>query len=335
MQIKENLSLLGIKDKVLSASSIETYAYCPYRWLMEYGLRPQDPSLAFDARITGILAHRCLQILYARIMEEDPKGRIDQENLAYWLLELDELIAKNLKKWLEEELESRAFDEEDQENLDRIARNLRAFLRHDANLLPGFKPYALEYRIEGEYAGRRFKGFIDRIDVKDNLYVIRDYKLGSADCVSLNQKDGKGEHKIQAVLYAQLFQRSKQEVLEAQLKNSDARISDARVCACLYQSLNNPKAIGGCFDADILDYSALGISNIKAKNCGLPMEQKWDPKYLKRQPDDFQDYLQLVEDFVGEQIAHLEQGKFPKIKNDKGAYCIIQPVCGICDEGGF
>jgi len=65
---------------VLSASQIQAYVRCPYRWFCEYLLAPRELEREFDAREEGEFAHLLLASVYESLISSG-QARLDPEGL--------------------------------------------------------------------------------------------------------------------------------------------------------------------------------------------------------------------------------------------------------------
>lgn len=318
MQVNNQYVKKLLASMPLSASKLESYAACPYNFFMRYVLNLSVFEEALDARVQGMVAHACLQYIFERVKDEDEKQRITQENKEYWASQLENYFDQHAEELIKRKIPRSELDISDEQYILGLKKNLLKLIDFEAKVLPGFVVDSLELEVEGEYAGRRFHGFIDRVDRKDNLYVIRDYKLGNSDCVGLYRKyDPKsdliwtGENKIQAALYAKLLQNQK----------------NIKVVGSLYQSIRKPSFIAGTYDALSLPRVYL---NQKEKNASSVPLESWKPRLLAENPRDYQHYLELVEQYVESLITSLEAAKFPRCANGKGKYCELLTVCGMC-----
>ncbi len=168
--------LEGLSERmVFSASEIEAYLQCPYRWFLQYGVRPRELEREFGPADQGTYAHALLAGTYS-ILREAGVQRVAPDALVDAHRALEEAIARA------EVAFGQARDLSEQ-----IARtSARAWaarvLADDARMFEGFNPVYLEWGFGGE--GERVEvgsfyltGRVDRIDVDEQgRAIIIDYK---------------------------------------------------------------------------------------------------------------------------------------------------------------
>ena len=185
-------------SEVFSATEVEAYLQCPYRWFYERVVRPEEIDVEVDARAVGTVAHGLLKAFYDALPARLGAARVTPENseAATRLLEsvIDEFDIGIATDGLAEELD-----------LARAARWVQAAVADDAHVLPGFAPLAHEFSFGQPdqstvaLGGVGFRGRIDRIDQSADAVFVTDYK--SSRVVSGHAKFA-DEGKIQAVVYA-------------------------------------------------------------------------------------------------------------------------------------
>jgi RecB family exonuclease len=183
--------------EVFSATQIETYLNCPYRWFYESVVRPEEIDSEFDARAVGVLAHALLKAFYDAVPVALGCERVTPERLDDALQLLERVTP---------EIEANARAENLMQRLDvaRAVRWAQAVVADDAALLPGFAPVTHEesFGADGQaqvsLGGVRFRGRIDRIDRSDDAVFVTDYKSSSV----AGQAKFARENRIQSVVYA-------------------------------------------------------------------------------------------------------------------------------------
>ena len=169
-----------IRGKELSASVLQSYLSCPakfYYQVVEDLRTEEEVAESLDAGMLGNVFHRVMQQLYdgrewvsgadIDAMRKDRTG-LKKRIRAAVLAEMNSIEVSGRNLVLEEVI------------LDYVQRTLQ----HDARLLAdagseGFRIIGLEKKEKAEFAGFRFKGFIDRMDsYKDGELRIVDYKSG-------------------------------------------------------------------------------------------------------------------------------------------------------------
>lgn len=184
--------------EMFSATEIEAYLQCPYRWFYERVVRPGDIDSEVDARAIGSIAHGLLKAFYDELPSALGAARVTPDNVEAAAELLGRVVAQTdmgiVAEGLGEELD-----------LARAVRWVAAAVADDADVLPGFAPSAHELPFGGpgettiQLGGVSFTGRIDRIDVSPTAVFVTDYKASRQ--VSGYAKFAE-EGKIQAVVYA-------------------------------------------------------------------------------------------------------------------------------------
>lgn len=172
-----------IKEKELSASTLQSYLYCPAKFYYQVvqGLQTEDEvAESLDAGMLGNVFHHVMQALY--------KGKAIVTAAELEALQKDK---SRLRKMIRAEvLDQMHSIEVSGRNLvleEVILDYVLSTLRHDQDLLTssgskGFRIIGLEQRRRMEWNGFRFKGFVDRMDsYKDGEVRIVDYKTGKVE----------------------------------------------------------------------------------------------------------------------------------------------------------
>lgn len=192
--------------EVFSASEIEAFLQCPYRWFVGSVVAPQELDDRFDAASAGQLAHEILRRFYDVFVERTGLDRVTPEALG-------------LARGVHAEVVASIADHEPAVTASEAAR-VRAVVRRtariieaDATLLPGFVPAHREWSFglrDGDEAERlasySLRGRVDRIDVGAGQLVVTDYKLGGLDAGRGAQRFASGGL-VQLPLYAEVASR--------------------------------------------------------------------------------------------------------------------------------
>jgi ATP-dependent helicase/DNAse subunit B len=195
--------------EAVSAGALEHFADCPVKWLVEDLLKPDELEPDPEAMVRGSYAHEVLQHTYRRLREETGERRVTHGNLA------------EAERILLDELRERRSDfrlSPKQTRVRAAARRLEfdllRYLRSEADSDTRFEPAELELEfgfgdggepveIEG---GLRLRGRIDRVDVKDDMALVIDYKTGrSVDRYKVASWEP--ENRFQAALYMLVVER--------------------------------------------------------------------------------------------------------------------------------
>jgi RecB family exonuclease len=185
-----------------SASEIEEYLVCPYRWFFTRHVRAAELEQERGARDLGSFAHLVLQQAYLQLREAGIRR-----------------MSPEVMQGLENIVESawRAADEATgparslREKVDRLSVKpwVARVLGEDADLLPGFAVRHLEWTFGFEdepvdMGGYGLRGRVDRIDTDTaDRAVIIDYKLSKV----LSAAQIKAQRKVQIPLYLEAARR--------------------------------------------------------------------------------------------------------------------------------
>lgn len=184
-----------------SASEIETYLQCPYRWFVGSVVRPRALDAEVDASAEGVVAHSIMQRFYERFAETTGEARVTPANLEA-ALAVYETVAGEVAA------QTQALTLAEQAAIRSMAQRTARLVEADATLLPGMTPRYREWSFgltEGDpgedLGGFRLVGRVDRIDVDDAELVITDYKRSG---VGSDRTFGKFADKglVQLPLYA-------------------------------------------------------------------------------------------------------------------------------------
>jgi ATP-dependent helicase/DNAse subunit B len=195
--------------EAVSAGALEHFADCPVKWLVDDLLKPDELEPDPEAMVRGSYAHDVLQHTYRRLREETGERRVTHANLAdAERILLDELRERRSEFRLSpKQTRVRAAAR-------RLEFDLLRYLRSEADSDTRFEPAELELEfgfgeggepveIEG---GLRLRGRIDRVDVKDDMALVIDYKTGrSVDRYKVASWEP--ENRFQAALYMLVVER--------------------------------------------------------------------------------------------------------------------------------
>lgn len=177
---EENLKILdGIH---LSASSLNSYVACPFRFFVEtlLDIKILDESIEFKKNI-GSTYHEILMRYYSEttdlydVNEEKLKDVIDKTCEKLDGIE-NNVILEKFKKEI--------YDTVFKLIADDISNRLNYYKKTGAEIIPSM--FEKKFEIDSHYGGYRFYGKIDRIDLERSIdgnltgkYLIYDYKLGT------------------------------------------------------------------------------------------------------------------------------------------------------------
>lgn len=196
---QESAEALFFKNDIIksSVSQLETFASCPLKHFLQYGLHIQEKKEWQDARIRGSLIHHIFENIvtnhnkdYVNIKEDELKQYIDTEF-----------------NWIESSFPSKAYWVQSQK------REIFDLLKNVLVQLSSFedqwhmKPAHLEHRIHKEFKWNQytisFTGIIDRIDESNSSFAIFDYKTGDK---TLNAYKFEAGSALQLVTYTLAYQ---------------------------------------------------------------------------------------------------------------------------------
>ncbi|NTU70509.1 MAG: PD-(D/E)XK nuclease family protein [Coriobacteriia bacterium] len=170
----EVLAQLAAKE-TFSASEIETYLSCPYRWFYAKLVNPQELDEQVDSRAYGTLAHGALADFYGtwgsrRVAAADYDAALEV---------MSSVFADRVRKLPELTLA-------EQVHVEQVERWVRTVISDDIEILPDFQPARFEESFGPKVGtpvtigGVVFKGRIDRIDESAHGCFVTDYKTSSS-----------------------------------------------------------------------------------------------------------------------------------------------------------
>lgn len=197
--------------RTLSASQIENYLSCPYRWLVSNRASSRRLDVEFGPIEMGNFVHDVMQRFHERLIEaglmrvrpETVDACMVEMDAAFEEIRADHLLGKYTHGKYAGEERPRAIrgpliplDELERNRFDAILSKLHEVVRRESDMLSIFTPARFEYSFDKEgvtYAGHPLGGRIDRIDTAPDAgsgerFVVIDYKnrasvrdLGCAD----------------------------------------------------------------------------------------------------------------------------------------------------------
>ncbi len=184
---QEALGRLAARDE-FSATELELYSRCPYRWFYERAVRPRTLDSLLDARTHGSLAHRALADFYTELPERTGAPRVTAATASAALGLAGEVFDRIASS---SETPS-AITLAEQDELLGLRRRVLDLVAADQRFLTGFAPARVELRFGTlrpehpdpaavaavDLGGFCLGGSIDRIDRGDAGLVVIDYKSG-------------------------------------------------------------------------------------------------------------------------------------------------------------
>lgn len=184
----------------LSASALETYLGCPFRWALHYQAR-LTPGGGVDlpegSRLLGDFAHRILQdmlcgegkLAFSTATAGDAKAWAQHAFNARVALEAAPLVRRGSEVELDR-ARTLVVD---------AAGALLQFLKKS-----GWKPVDAEREVNGTFAGLPAFGYIDLVVEKDGVEAVLDLKLSG---LRYRQEELAAGHALQTALYASLIRK--------------------------------------------------------------------------------------------------------------------------------
>ena len=276
-------------DRVFSATEIEAYLECPYRWFYERIVRPEEIDTQIDARMLGDLAHRLLGEFYRRLATDTAWRRVLPQNLDEALEKFDDLA----REWAARERSVSVFDDL---GVARAIAMARRVIRQDALLLPEFAPVHTEFTFGEDspfvFAGVRFRGRIDRVDMGGDSLFVMDYKSSQGISGVAKFED---KAKVQVVIYAV----------------AAGEALGRTVAGSVYRSMKSGR-LRGFWRTDLLGAAPLGACD--------------DDAIGERA---FSELVERTEARVAGAIDAIRAGVIPRSPSVKGtcAHCSVSSVC--------
>ena len=204
-------------------------------------------------------------------------------------------------------------DQIEQRELEAFKAQLVSFLDFEAAFLPTFHPAYLEFPIQAEdeitYAGHRFLGIVDRIDVDEaGNAVIVDYKGSVGPQYEIAGKGAEDPGKVQTRMYARAVERA----------------LGLRVVGALYVSYGKTPGCAGAFDGRALEAAHLPDMRVDRCRCAVA-----SPSDLEAVDDfsqlTFADMLDATEALVARAIESMQAGRVcpDPATSDACTYCQV------------
>lgn len=333
---------------VLSASQVETYLDCPYKWFSLRRLRLGTVDAGHGGMEMGTFAHRVLEVthrellaraleaadptsdreeLLARIEAEPachvPGSRVDEATLdeARRALELEfdlhrqHMYMVKRPRLAQQLLVAHNSAERDQE--DKLRDDLLSSLDYQTRILQGFEPRLFEWSFGRrgelvEYAGAYFTGTVDRIDVSPHgTAVIIDYKHKSPAGFAA-EYDALQE----GVAEGEKLPNRVQSLIYAQVvrRAFEGRL---RLVGSVYLATRSPHALAGVADANVAEMVFGRLRSDRAERVSVPPAEGGG--------SGMDELLDRTEELVAEQVREMMAGNIEARPRDEHS-CDFCPV---------
>lgn len=340
---------------LLSASQIETYLECPYKWFTQRRIKISQVDTEFAPMQMGTFIHRVLELTHATLLAEalgcdvaevdsavepmllqDVDGsRITSDTLDHAKQVLDTCFAQvwdeqfnNINRASSNELIPHSIQERKQ--VENIRENLKNLLEFEASHFVGYQPRFFELRFGREenvveYAGAQFTGSIDRVDVNAHgQALIIDYKhKGTNDLKAYSAKLS-----LDSELSKEILPRHVQSAIYAQIMRKQLTKYELEPVAAIYLGTKEQKdkpsfALAGMATEAATEH----IWNIHPENKKLRDQAVM---VVSQNSAEFADYLDAWENLIAQKVQAMLSGDVRANPCDKDAckYCPVK----LCDK---
>ena len=340
---------------LLSASQIETYLECPYKWFTQRRIKISQVDTEFAPMQMGTFIHRVLELTHATLLAEAlgcdvaevdsvvesallqdiPGSRITSDNLDHAKQVLDSCFAQvwdeqfnNINRASSNELIPHSIQERKQ--VENIREDLKDLLEFEASHFIGYQPRFFELRFGREenvveYAGAQFTGSIDRVDVNAHgQALIIDYKhKGTNDLKAYSAKLS-----LDSELSKEILPRHVQSAIYAQIMRKQLTKYELEPVAAIYLGTKKQKdkpsfALAGMATEAATEH----IWNIHPEDKKLRDQAVM---VVSQNSAEFTDYLDAWESLIAQKVQAMLSGDVRANPCDKDAckYCPVK----LCDK---
>ncbi len=340
---------------LLSASQIETYLECPYKWFTQRRIKISQVDTEFAPMQMGTFIHRVLELTHATLLAEAlgcdvaevdsvvesallqdiPGSRITSDNLDHAKQVLDTCFAQvwdeqfnNINRASSNELIPHSIQERKQ--VENIREDLKDLLEFEASHFIGYQPRFFELRFGREenvveYAGAQFTGSIDRVDVNAHgQALIIDYKHK----VTKDLKAYSAKLSLDSELSKEILPRHVQSAIYAQIMRKQLTKYKLEPVAAIYLGTKEQK--------DKPSFALAGMATEAATEHIWNMNPE-DKKLrdqavmvVSQNSAEFADYLDAWESLIAQKVQAMLSGDVRANPCDKDAckYCPVK----LCDK---
>ena len=340
---------------LLSASQIETYLECPYKWFTQRRIKISQVDTDFAPMQMGTFIHRVLELTHATLLAEAlgcdvaevdsavepmllqdiPGSRITSDNLDHAKQVLDTCFAQvwdeqfnNINRASLNELIPHSIQERKQ--VENIREDLKDLLEFEASHFIGYQPRFFELRFGREenvveYAGAQFTGSIDRVDVNAHgQALIIDYKHKSTN----DLKAYSAKLSLDSELSKEILPRHVQSAIYAQIMRKQLTKYELEPVAAIYLGTKEQKdkpsfALAGMATEAATEH----IWNIHPEDKKLRDQAVM---VVSQNSAEFTDYLDAWENLIAQKVQAMLSGDVRANPCDKDAcrYCPVK----LCDK---
>ena len=340
---------------LLSASQIETYLECPYKWFTQRRIKISQVDTDFAPMQMGTFIHRVLELTHATLLAEalgcdvsevdlavepvllqDVAGsRITSDTLDHAKQVLDTCFAQvwdeqfnNINRASSNELIPHSIQERKQ--VENIRKELKNLLEFEASHFIGYQPRFFELRFGREenvveYAGAQFTGSIDRVDVNAHgQALIIDYKHKATK----DLKAYSAKLSLDSELSKEILPRHVQSAIYAQIMRKQLTKYKLEPVAAIYLGTKEQK--------DKPSFALAGMATEAATEHIWNMNPE-DKKLrdqavmvVSQNSAEFADYLDAWESLIAQKVQAMLSGDVRANPCDKDAckYCPVK----LCDK---
>ena len=340
---------------LLSASQIETYLECPYKWFTQRRIKISQVDTEFAPMQMGTFIHRVLELTHATLLAEAlgcdvaevdsavesallqdiPGSRITSDNLDHAKQVLDSCFAQvwdeqfdNINRASSNELIPHSIQERKQ--VENIREELKDLLEFEASHFIGYQPRFFELRFGREenvveYAGAQFTGSIDRVDVNAHgQALIIDYKHKATK----DLKAYSAKLSLDSELSKEILPRHVQSAIYAQIMRKQLTKYKLEPVAAIYLGTKEQKdkpsfALAGMATEAATEH----IWNIHPEDKKLRDQAVM---VVSQNSAEFADYLDAWENLIAQKVQAMLSGDVRANPCDKDAckYCPVK----LCDK---
>ena len=340
---------------LLSASQIETYLECPYKWFTQRRIKISQVDTEFAPMQMGTFIHRVLELTHATLLAEAlgcdvadldsvvesallqdiPGSRITSDNLDHAKQVLDTCFSQvwdeqfnNINRASLNELIPHSIQERKQ--VENIRENLKNLLEFEALHFIGYQPRFFELRFGREenvveYAGAQFTGSIDRVDVNAHgQALIIDYKHKATN----DLKAYSAKLSLDSELSKEILPRHVQSAIYAQIMRKQLTKYKLEPVAAIYLGTKEQKdkpsfALAGMATEAATEH----IWNIHPEDKKLRDQAVM---VVSQNSAEFVDYLDAWESLIAQKVQAMLSGDVRANPCDKDAckYCPVK----LCDK---